>query len=705
MWRKFLAFLALASMLAACDEAEMQPPMPVAEAALTSSKPMLPATRTAAERVVNKADQFGDFKASHPEVFGITNPPSVPVRPVAEWEEASKLMITYSSTNLPAGIRKNLLDVVKYGSQVVDVFVIYDETSAKNDFAAMMSQAGISPNAVSFVKWNNDSIWIRDSGPVSIKDDQGRIAFADFRYYHQRVYDDALPASAAGLWNVTDYRVPVDFEGGNFMNDTKGNCFTSQGILYANGVGEQAVKQYMKDYLGCQTLHIVKPLKNEGTTHIDMQSKIVSDGTIIVGKYDYSQDPANYQITNDNAAYFESLGYQVARMPMPTNSDGNFRTFINSLFVNGVNMVPVYSVNLDKQAEAMAIWQQVMPNWQHVPFNSDDVITWSGAIHCVTMTVGQGTLAPIENPGYACGGDWACYPDGTGTPPVQGCGDIDYTGCCDGELLQWCENGQLKSLNCADKQHCGWDAANGYYNCGTAGQADPSGSNPLSCESEPVCVPSCAGKSCGSDGCGGSCGSCGAGQSCQGGQCVGGPTGGCGDVTFEGCCDGSVLTWCENGELKSADCAGKPSCGWDAANGYYNCGTSGQADPSGANPKSCEAAPACVPDCAGRECGNDGCGGLCGVCGANAVCDAGTCVVEEEEPVVNPCPPGYTLDGNYCYPTDPTPADRLDGPEEEEVVESDSGCTAGRSASERIGLLFAALLCVLALLRRPTREN
>ncbi len=36
---------------------------------------------------------------------------------------------------------------------------------------------------------------------------------------------------------------------------------------------------------------------------------------------------------------------------------------------------------------------------------------------------------------------------------------------------------------------------------------------------------------------------------------------------------------------------------------------------------------ACVPDCTGKECGDDGCGGSCGECGAEKSCDAGQCVV------------------------------------------------------------------------------
>ena len=34
----------------------------------------------------------------------------------------------------------------------------------------------------------------------------------------------------------------------------------------------------------------------------------------------------------------------------------------------------------------------------------------------------------------------------------------------------------------------------------------------------------------------------------------------------------------------------------------------------------------CVPDCEGKDCGNDGCGGSCGTCEEGAGCQAGQCV-------------------------------------------------------------------------------
>ncbi len=66
-------------------------------------------------------------------------------------------------------------------------------------------------------------------------------------------------------------------------------------------------------------------------------------------------------------------------------------------------------------------------------------------------------------------------------------------------------------------------------------------------------------------------------------------------------------------------CTGK-ECGPDGCGG--SCGTCGSeltCDGSG----QCVA---CTPQCAGKQCGPDGCGGQCGACGTGEVCDSsGVC--------------------------------------------------------------------------------
>ena len=145
-------------------------------------------------------------------------------------------------------------------------------------------------------------------------------------------------------------------------------------------------------------------------------------------------------------------------------------------------------------------------------------------------------------------------------------------------------------------------------------------------DSEPgPCVPDCAGKGCGDDGCGGTCGVCAVNQTCSDdGTCECAPdcTGkACGDDgcggTCGSCTDGSECT--PEGSCGCAPACDGKSCGDDGCGG--SCGECGEGESCNAGGQ-CDP---CVPSCVGMECGDDGCGGQCGDCGTNGTCTEGIC--------------------------------------------------------------------------------
>ena len=687
------------------------------EQAAPYSKPMLPAYETAAEQRIGKADWYDDYRNANLDIYGITAAPGVAIRPMAEWEEAEALIIVYSSSTLPTGIKNNYMDIIAAAKDVVDVHVVYDSTQAYSSLSSLMNQQGIPLSAVTWVNMANDSIWARDFGPMSIFNGS-KVGNVDTRYYHQRYNDDAIPTLLVGEdFGQTTYRAPLDYEGGNFMSDTDGTCFASQGLYWFNGTSQANVNSYMEDYLGCQQLHVVTALDGEGTTHIDMQAKILTDNTVVVGEYTYSQDSTNKQILDQNASQIEAAGFNVVRIPMPNNTGGVFRSYTNSLLVNGVHIVPVYSGYSSMQAEAMAIYQQILPGWDHVTSNSDAIIEWSGAIHCITKLVAAGQWTPLEaDPEIICD-TYDCYPGGS----TAGCGDITWQGCCDGNLLQYCENNQLVQQMC-NPGTCGWDVQ--FYNCGTSGGSDPSGQYPKDCDGG--CTPDCAGKECGGDGCGGSCGSCTGTETCTNGQCVapcvpdcagkecgsngcGGSCGACGvgevcsaegacvpdgecdDITYAGYCDGNTLIWCEDGKLYSADCGlyGSYLCQWVPDNeGYY-----------------CVYQSPCEPDCIGKECGDDSCSGSCGTCPEDQICVDGVCSEGPCEPdcigkecgddscsgSCGDCPKDWTCEAGVCEDLTCVPdcVDKACGPDgcggSCGVCRDDEVCTGGVCVDESEG--------------------
>lgn len=197
----------------------------------------------------------------------------------------------------------------------------------------------------------------------------------------------------------------------------------------------------------------------------------------------------------------------------------------------------------------------------------------------------------------------ACGPDGCGSI----CGYCSFeTQCVVDECKEVC-------IPKCDGKECGSDGC--YGEC-------PPGCDPgFACGEDFKCYPNCdhdgfcATRQCGPDGCGGSCGSCGLGTlcnndtgMCQTDPCVGIP------VDTGKCTDG-VLYQCVNGQPLETVCSSMGAdyfCKFDPIAQKYVCSQG------------------CVPSCSWddgtpKECGYDGCYGVCGTCPSGWTCNAGKC--------------------------------------------------------------------------------
>lgn len=596
-------------------KAAERPPRP--RSFLPGPVAMLPKWRVPADvSVVPRADEFADYRAAHPEWYAVTLPPSGDaVSGAVEWGPMATMLLA-NPGGLPSSVQRTMVAMVHAAIDVIAFDIVVGSDAVRQSMLTALRNLGVSDAAlaerVRFLSYPSDSIWMADFGPIPLVRD-GTVAFADFRYYEDRVTDDAFPTRLGNHWKTTTYRAPLDLEGGNFATDGEGTCYVSQGLYWRNAdKTADRIDALMREYLGCRQMVVLVPLE-DGTTHIDMFFKPASKRVVILGRATVNEATERTIATLErNREILEAVVLEdgsrltVLRIPMPYQKDGVWRTYTNATFANGVNLVPTYAAHAQHQAEAMAVWAQAMPDWTHVPIESGEVITWGGAMHCLTRTlpalplakwVPDGTCEDGRCTGVQGGFEGDCEGDIDCTGPGLvcglneceagvGCGDISDTGCCDDVGVRYCEDDRLQILPCEDG--CGW-SGDGYYDCGGSG-ADPAGIHPLACPV--VCRPDCAGRHCGDDGCGGSCGACFDGTVCAGnGRCVAGPIEPVPDVL----------------EPPEDPGSGGAQDGW--ADAFPDA--------------------ACVPGCAGGRCGDDGCGGMCPGCPVGQFCtESGYCVRE-----------------------------------------------------------------------------
>lgn len=199
---------------------------------------------------------------------------------------------------------------------------------------------------------------------------------------------------------------------------------------------------------------------------------------------------------------------------------------------------------------------------------------------------------------------------------------------------------------------CGPDSCGGF--CGLTG--DGSCVEPTAiCVEGDCCIPECAGNTCGNDGCGGNCGACDVGECIDGACCDRGCDGReCGPDACGGFCGelgGSCEFWGEvcllDGTCCLPNCWGR-QCGEDGCGGYCGDDANGNCLQVGAI---CTDGTCCLPSCDGQECGFDGCGGSCGNC-ANGICAEGQCVDQcEGDPCgLECCLSSTCYSGSCCAP-------------------------------------------------------
>ncbi len=217
--------------------------------------------------------------------------------------------------------------------------------------------------------------------------------------------------------------------------------------------------------------------------------------------------------------------------------------------------------------------------------------------------------SPDERCEPQCGGR-ECGDDGCGGE----CGSCPAAApeCVEGLCTIPCEP------SCGDRE-CGDDGCGG--SCGDCPEIAPYCVKGF-CQME--CDAACDGKECGDDGCGGKCGVCTGGKKCVNGICKG-DSGFLAPCVGDGECDSGFCVYTDGGWVCTIGCVEECPVGWVCT-----------AVSAGGPDLTYICLPECEGDCSGKECGDNGCGGSCGLCPEGEgcfdnVCKPGPCVPQCED--------------------------------------------------------------------------
>lgn len=283
--------------------------------------------------------------------------------------------------------------------------IAYDEMEQER-ITALLTEEKISLSNIDFKIYPTDDVWVRDNGPIYVKDKDGKLFIEDWGFNgwgRKAAYDNcnAIPSKIAAdqqIQKIELNSVMVN-EGGSVEIDGRGVLMACKSsILNKNrnpGMTQQQAEDIFTKYLGIKKFVWLDGKAGLDITdmHIDGFARFANTSTIITMNDDdlnYWQVPAGdikklYAATNS-----ESVAYKFIKVPLTQNDvittygkNLGRASYINYYIANNSVLVPNY--NDPNDAVVNNIIQQLYPGKKVVGIDCRNLFANGGMVHCVTQ--------------------------------------------------------------------------------------------------------------------------------------------------------------------------------------------------------------------------------------------------------------------------------------------------------------------------------
>jgi agmatine deiminase len=306
-------------------------------------------------------------------------------------------------------------EIVRHLAPHEPVRIVVRNERAEANARGVLSGTGVDLSAVRFFRWATDRSWLRDSGPIFVRNpqptgDTSPLAITDWKFNAWAKYDDwhrddRIPRRVAREFGWTVWRprvggTPVVLEGGAIDTNGDGTLLATEECLLSDvqarnpGLDRAALERVLSDFLGIdRVLWLARGLVGDDTHgHIDDVARFVGPRTIVAAR-EPNPDDANYVLLEENLARLrdardgEGQPFEVVELPMPRALayDGQRvpASYLNFYIANGTVLVPTFNDPADRLA--LGILEHHFPGRSVVGVHSGDLIWGLGSIHCLTQ--------------------------------------------------------------------------------------------------------------------------------------------------------------------------------------------------------------------------------------------------------------------------------------------------------------------------------
>ena len=287
------------------------------------------------------------------------------------------------------------------------VHIITYNATEKTRITTLLTKAAVPLDNVDFKIFQTNDVWVRDNGPIYVKDGNGKMFIQDwgFNGWGKKTpftKDNTIPAQVATAQSLgkIDLNSKMVIEGGAFEIDGNGTFLaTKSAILNSNrnpNMTQVQAEAILTQYLGITNFVWLTGVPNADLTdmHIDGFARFGNATTIVTmnqADLQYWEVP-QADITKLYAAKNKNgTPYTFVKLPLTKNDVvtaygknlGYKGSYVNYYTANTKVLVPNYNDPNDVVANALI--QKLYPTKTVVGIDCRNLYENGGMIHCVTQ--------------------------------------------------------------------------------------------------------------------------------------------------------------------------------------------------------------------------------------------------------------------------------------------------------------------------------
>jgi agmatine deiminase len=333
----------------------------------------------------------------------------------AEWEphQATWLGWPHELTDWPGKfppIPWAFAEIVRHLGRVERVFLLVENRAAESKVRSILKKSGANLAAVRFFRVPTDRGWMRDSGPIAVRNSTGEVAYTHWLFNGWAKYNnhkkDCVAAARVNkslkhrFWEPMHKGRRIVLEGGSIDVNGRGTLLTTDECLQSPvqernpGFTRDDYAQAFRNYLGAtQVLWLRNGIAGDDTHgHVDDLARFVNPTTIVAV---VEEDPSdvNYRPLRENLELLKSMKdidgrpFRVETLPMPApvyfNGQRLPASYANFYIANHLVIVPTFNDPHDRVALNKLV--DLFPDRQIVGIACRDLVLGLGTLHCMTQ--------------------------------------------------------------------------------------------------------------------------------------------------------------------------------------------------------------------------------------------------------------------------------------------------------------------------------